>query len=250
MALSQHCHQSCMHRGFAGNIASQSKELCTHICYARRWWPPTTPTACCCWQRRRPGRAAPACSCSAGAGEKYGIQEPVASVRAGISGSKGRSGVSAQFPHHCRPSLPSRHSPCRDLTIPPVGTATGAHVAVAGLREAVSQLEVPTPGEACAIRCVGGFSCWPARIASDVHTSHITANVMESPTSHHSAPATCRSVPRPAPLLLGGLLETAVRDELTSQNLGVAPRFVMVSRLARLSGPGLVVQWAEVCGMG
>jgi len=41
---------------------------------------------------------------------------------------------------------------CRDLTIPPVGTATGAHVAVAGLREAVSQLEVPTPGEACAIR--------------------------------------------------------------------------------------------------
>ncbi|PRW05942.1 nuclear pore complex Nup155 isoform B [Chlorella sorokiniana] len=77
----------------------------------------------------------------------------------------------------------------RDLTIPPVGTATGAHVAVAGLREAVSQLEVPTPGEACAIR----------------------------------------SVPRPAPLLLGGLLETAVRDELTSQNLGVAPRFVMVT---------------------
>lgn len=37
-----------------------------------------------------------------------------------------------------------------------------------------------------------------------------------------------RSVPRPAPLLLGSLLETAVRDELTSQNLGAAPRFVMV----------------------
>ncbi|KAL4426022.1 hypothetical protein ABPG75_010038 [Micractinium tetrahymenae] len=76
----------------------------------------------------------------------------------------------------------------RDLTIPPVGTATGTHVAVAGLREAVSQLEVPTPGEACAIR----------------------------------------SVPRSAPLLLGGL-EIAVRDELTTQNLGAAPRFVMVT---------------------
>lgn len=47
---------------------------------------------------------------------------------------------------------------CRDLTIPPVGTATGAHVAVAGLREAVSQLEVPTPGEACAIRRVCFFA--------------------------------------------------------------------------------------------
>ncbi|EFN51092.1 hypothetical protein CHLNCDRAFT_141404 [Chlorella variabilis] len=78
----------------------------------------------------------------------------------------------------------------RDLTIPPVGTATGTHVAVAGLREAVSQLEVHTPGEACAIR----------------------------------------SVPRPPPLLLGGLLEAvAVRDELTTQNLGPAPCFVMVT---------------------
>lgn len=76
----------------------------------------------------------------------------------------------------------------RDLTIPPVGTATGTHVAVAGLREAVSQLEVHTPGEACAIR----------------------------------------SVARSAPLMLGGL-ETSVRDELTTQNLGAAPRFVMVT---------------------
>ncbi|KAL4425159.1 hypothetical protein ABPG77_008264 [Micractinium sp. CCAP 211/92] len=76
----------------------------------------------------------------------------------------------------------------RDLTIPPVGTATGTHVAVAGLREAVSQLEAATPGEACVIR----------------------------------------SVPSSAPLLLGGL-ETAVRDELTTQNLGAAPRFVMVT---------------------
>ncbi|PSC67210.1 nuclear pore complex NUP155 [Micractinium conductrix] len=76
----------------------------------------------------------------------------------------------------------------RDLTIPPVGTATGTHVAVAGLREAVSQLEVATPGEACAIR----------------------------------------RVPRATPLLLGGL-ETAVRDELTTQNLAAAPRFVVVT---------------------
>lgn len=144
------------------------------------------------------------------------------------------------------PSLTAIPS-CRDLTIPPVGTATGAHVAVAGLREAVSQLEVPTPGEACAIRCVVDLLCWQAGMASDLHTSHVTAKVMESPTSHHSAPATCRSVPRPAPLLLGGLLETAVRDELTSQNLGVAPRFVMVSRLARRLG--WVCAWVEVCGV-
>lgn len=50
---------------------------------------------------------------------------------------------------------------CRDLTIPPVGTATGTHVAVAGLREAVSQLEVPTPGEACVIRCAA-LRAWQA----------------------------------------------------------------------------------------
>eukprot|EP00887_Chlorella_sp_A99_P007116 scaffold2.g7116.t1 len=36
----------------------------------------------------------------------------------------------------------------RDLTIPPVGTATGAHVAVQGLREAVTELEMVLPGEA------------------------------------------------------------------------------------------------------
>ncbi|KAI3427442.1 hypothetical protein D9Q98_010357 [Chlorella vulgaris] len=78
----------------------------------------------------------------------------------------------------------------RDLSIPPVGTATGTHVAVSGLREAVSQLEVHTPGEACAIR----------------------------------------SVPRPPPLLLGAALApVAVRDELTTQNMGPAPRFVMVT---------------------
>ena len=40
--------------------------------------------------------------------------------------------------------------------------------------------------------------------------------------------APCRSVARAAPLLLGGL-ETAVRDELTTQNLAAAPRFVMVT---------------------
>lgn len=49
---------------------------------------------------------------------------------------------------------------------------------------------------------------------------------------HLPIPAACphRSVPRAAPLLVGGLLETwAVRDELTTQNLGAAPRFVMVT---------------------
>lgn len=40
----------------------------------------------------------------------------------------------------------------RDLSIPPVGTATGAHVAVAGLREGVTELDMPIPGEACAVR--------------------------------------------------------------------------------------------------
>lgn len=40
----------------------------------------------------------------------------------------------------------------RDSTIPPVGTATGALCTVPGLRESVSQLEFPLPGEACVIR--------------------------------------------------------------------------------------------------
>ena len=51
----------------------------------------------------------------------------------------------------------------RDLTIPPVGTATGTHVAVAGLREAVSQLELHTPGEACAIRHASLWGCAACR---------------------------------------------------------------------------------------
>lgn len=42
----------------------------------------------------------------------------------------------------------------RDLTIPPVGTATGAHVAVQGLRETIAELDVVVPGEACAIRAL------------------------------------------------------------------------------------------------
>lgn len=39
----------------------------------------------------------------------------------------------------------------RDLTMPPVGTVTGAHVALAGLRESVAELEAPISGEACAV---------------------------------------------------------------------------------------------------
>jgi hypothetical protein len=48
------------------------------------------------------------------------------------------------------------------------------------------------------------------------------------PTPPRPCPPPCRSVARAAPLLLGGL-ETAVRDELTTQNLAAAPRFVMVT---------------------
>ena len=56
-------------------------------------------------------------------------------------------------PRNAAPLSPtSSPHPRSDLTIPPVGTATGTHVAVAGLREAVSQLELHLPGEACAIR--------------------------------------------------------------------------------------------------
>ncbi len=40
----------------------------------------------------------------------------------------------------------------RDLSIPPVGTATGAHVAVAGLREAVTELDMVVPGDACTVK--------------------------------------------------------------------------------------------------
>ncbi len=40
----------------------------------------------------------------------------------------------------------------RDLSIPPVGTATGVHVAVAGLREAVTELDMAVPGEACTVK--------------------------------------------------------------------------------------------------
>ncbi|KAK9806121.1 hypothetical protein WJX72_002210 [[Myrmecia] bisecta] len=42
----------------------------------------------------------------------------------------------------------------RDLTIPPVGTATGAHVSGAGFRETITELEMLVPGEACAIKAV------------------------------------------------------------------------------------------------
>ena len=39
----------------------------------------------------------------------------------------------------------------RDLTTPPVGTVTGAHVALTGLRESIAELETPISGEACAV---------------------------------------------------------------------------------------------------
>ena len=126
-----------------------------------------------------------------------------------------------------------------------MGTATGTHVAVAGLREAVSQLEVHTPGEACAIRwgmVVGFRCCWDvhwAGFAVEANPYHdLSGQFASLPTSRHSLhrpvpPLLCphhRSVPRPPPLLLGGLLEAvAVRDELTTQNLGPAPCFVMVT---------------------
>ena len=138
------------------------------------------------------------------------------------------------------------HNVCRDLTIPPVGTATGAHVAVAGLREAVSRLEVPTPGEACAIRCgrplgqlvfVGAGCRWGLPV--------VRQGVQ--PDAPHTwpllTPCNRRSVARPAPLLLGGLLETAVRDELTTQNLGAAPRFVMVRPLPAMDCCALRLAW-------
>lgn len=82
----------------------------------------------------------------------------------------------------------------RDLTIPPVGTATGAHVAVAGLRESIAELDIVLPGEACAIKGV---------------------------------PSLRRNL---APLLFGtASAEASVRDELTTQNIAPAPRFAVVT---------------------
>lgn len=80
----------------------------------------------------------------------------------------------------------------RDLTIPPVGTATGAHVAVAGLRESIAELDFALPGEACAIKAI------PSRGGV-------------------------------APLLLGSAVEASVRDELTTQNVAPPPRFAVVT---------------------
>ena len=80
----------------------------------------------------------------------------------------------------------------RDLTIPPVGTATGAHVAVSGLRESIAELDVVLPGEACAIRAAPSRGRVPA-------------------------------------LLLGSAHEASVRDELTTQNVAPPPRFAVVT---------------------
>jgi nuclear pore complex protein Nup155 len=82
----------------------------------------------------------------------------------------------------------------RDLTIPPVGTATGAHVAVAGLRESIAELDIVLPGEACAIKGV---------------------------------PSLRRNL---APLLIGtAAAEASIRDELTTQNVAPPPRFAVVT---------------------
>jgi nuclear pore complex protein Nup155 len=81
----------------------------------------------------------------------------------------------------------------RDLTIPPVGTATGAHVAVAGLRESIAELDIVLPGEACAIK---GVPSWRRNLA---------------------------------PLLIGTTTEASVRDELTTQNVAPPPRFAVVT---------------------
>jgi nuclear pore complex protein Nup155 len=80
----------------------------------------------------------------------------------------------------------------KDLTTPPVGTATGAHVAVAGLRESVAELDVSVPGEACAIVAV--------------------------PPSSTSALQTTSSSP-----------ETFARGDATSINVAPAPRFAIVT---------------------
>lgn len=79
----------------------------------------------------------------------------------------------------------------RDLTVPPVSTATGARVAVQGLRESIAELGTIVPGEACAIRAVP----W-------VHGSDISL-------SQHQG--------------------SSARDEVTTQNAAPAPRFVLVS---------------------
>jgi nuclear pore complex protein Nup155 len=78
----------------------------------------------------------------------------------------------------------------RDLTVPPVGTATGAHVAVQGLRESVVELESPVAGEACALRAVP---------------------------------------PAPAALPAAAAAAPSVRDALTAQNFAPPPRFVLVT---------------------
>lgn len=81
----------------------------------------------------------------------------------------------------------------RDLTIPPVGTATGAHIGVQGLRENVSELEIMTslPGEACAI------------------SNTRSLFLLNTATGNKSG---------------GG-----VRDDATSLNLTPPPRFVVVT---------------------
>jgi nuclear pore complex protein Nup155 len=82
----------------------------------------------------------------------------------------------------------------RDLTIPPVGTATGAHIGVQGLRENVSELEMMTslPGEACAI------------------SNSRSLFLLNTATGNKSG---------------GG----GVRDDATSLNFTPAPRFVVVT---------------------
>jgi hypothetical protein len=85
----------------------------------------------------------------------------------------------------------------RDMTTPPLGTATGG-AAGAGLREAVSELELMVPGEACALRPVQ---------------------------------------PPPGP---AGVAPPAFQDELHTELLLPAPRFVLVR--PRFSTPSVLLR--------
>jgi len=61
--------------------------------------------------------------------------------------------LAESLPNESRTSL---YVVSRDVTIPPIGTATGARVSLPGLRESVAQLEFVLPGETCAVEEVSG----------------------------------------------------------------------------------------------
>ena len=86
----------------------------------------------------------------------------------------------------------------RDLTIPPVGTATGTHISVSGLRENISELELPLPGEACAIV--------PLATTLGTPSSSSTICIRSDATSINIAPA-----PRFVIVTTAGVLEVEKR---------------------------------------